>query len=516
MGLDHLSSDLAEETETMRAREDTRRSLLAKAGLVAGGVGLGTLARPGTALAHEGSLTVYNVRDHGADPTGITDSTTAINNTVAEATNGGIVYFPPGSYKITNTITIAKPVYVQGAGFAGNIFDGNVWNAATRIWWGGATNGTMLTVGPQAGLSGGFGLDGFALDGNGSALIGVNFNRARYGKIGSIGVQRLAGGGIAYDMNSDGATVSADNCMFLTCEHLLARAPTILRTRGSEPAVPANTCHIWISRIDGQCGSTTGNEPGVIHSECDNLTIGHAYISQMGTGRAVRFGARARSVLYLHLQAGNGVECLTPDDSAYSNRIVHYDRENGEPAPTINGGARLSWQETGRLSKGIFDNAGSSGAVTANRTMKISDATSAEVGVVQSATSVRGALAAFSTAVWVGTFTDHPVLFVKNAGEVFRLNTAGNLQINDARNIQLGTTTGSMIGTASGQKLAFFGVTPKVQPPALSAANGTPLPTSWNSTARSIVDNMRTRINQLESRLNGNTSTGLGLIGGTT
>lgn len=43
------------------------------------------------------------VTQYGADPTGVADSTTAINNALAacNAVGGGVVYFPPGTYKCT-------------------------------------------------------------------------------------------------------------------------------------------------------------------------------------------------------------------------------------------------------------------------------------------------------------------------------------------------------------------------------------------------------------------------------
>lgn len=51
---------------------------------------------------------VFNVKDYGAVGNGITDDTTAIQNasTAAVAAGGGLVWFPPGTYKITAQITM--------------------------------------------------------------------------------------------------------------------------------------------------------------------------------------------------------------------------------------------------------------------------------------------------------------------------------------------------------------------------------------------------------------------------
>lgn len=45
--------------------------------------------------------TVYNVRDYGATGDGVTDDTTAIQNTLAAAAAGGTVVFPAGTYKFS-------------------------------------------------------------------------------------------------------------------------------------------------------------------------------------------------------------------------------------------------------------------------------------------------------------------------------------------------------------------------------------------------------------------------------
>ena len=62
---------------------------------------------------------VYNVKAYGADPTGVTDSTTAIQGliTALGVAGGGAIYFPAGTYKITAALVLAHPnVRVIGAG----------------------------------------------------------------------------------------------------------------------------------------------------------------------------------------------------------------------------------------------------------------------------------------------------------------------------------------------------------------------------------------------------------------
>jgi hypothetical protein len=64
-----------------------------------------------------GNLTLYNVVDDGgADPTGVTDSTSALQAVAAIAGNK-LIYFPAGTYKVTDTIAwTADHTRVMGAG----------------------------------------------------------------------------------------------------------------------------------------------------------------------------------------------------------------------------------------------------------------------------------------------------------------------------------------------------------------------------------------------------------------
>jgi hypothetical protein len=59
------------------------------------------------------------VADFGADPTGTVDATTIIQTAVDSfSTSGGRLYFPVGTYKMSGTVTITKPVILCGAGRA--------------------------------------------------------------------------------------------------------------------------------------------------------------------------------------------------------------------------------------------------------------------------------------------------------------------------------------------------------------------------------------------------------------
>ena len=66
-----------------------------------------------------------SIKDFGADPTGVADSTTAFNAatmaTVAHTGNGDLamrreIYVPPGDYKILGTVYVRKGQMLRGAG----------------------------------------------------------------------------------------------------------------------------------------------------------------------------------------------------------------------------------------------------------------------------------------------------------------------------------------------------------------------------------------------------------------
>src|SRR3990167_4919183 len=103
----------------------------------------------------------------------------------------------------------------------------------------------------------------------------------------------------------------------------------------------------------------------------------------------------------------------------------------------------------------------------------------------------------------------------------------GDLNLLDSRNIIVGSTTGSKIATsggASGQKIGFFGSTPVVQQPALTAQKTTITHTApgtedfaiqnltqttpfgfvsqdEGNTALTVIANLQTRMAEIESRL---------------
>ncbi len=99
----------------------------------------GNLTVNGSLVSLAGSIDMkgpnpwYDVKAFGATGNGSTDDTTAIQNAInAEASTGGTVYFPPGTYLITSTLNVTNPVVLEGVGY-GSYIHGTTNNALVQI-----------------------------------------------------------------------------------------------------------------------------------------------------------------------------------------------------------------------------------------------------------------------------------------------------------------------------------------------------------------------------------------------
>ena len=128
---------------------------------------------------------VFNVKGFGAVGDGVADDTTAILAAIAAVPDdGGIVYFPAGTYIISSTLNIGDGSTTQrstkngirlvGEGecyiLAGSLFFNDNPISGTRLLWQGAVGGTMIKVnGPIFG----FGMENIFLDCNRNARAGI-------------------------------------------------------------------------------------------------------------------------------------------------------------------------------------------------------------------------------------------------------------------------------------------------------------------------------------------------------
>jgi hypothetical protein len=352
--------DPEEATAIIQRREDTRRSLLGKAGLIAGGVGLGALARPGDALAHETSFTVFNVKDHGGD----------INATIAEVpAQGGIVYLPQGQYILSSPVVVDKPVTFVGAG-SGYEFNSGSWlqSPATEIKWSGGAGPMFKVDGTASGPARGVRWESMGLDGSGVATKGFDLDRWQGGVIRDVVVRNLAQAniyhtsGIGIHLKARATPPDSEGTTENLIDHVTLACPIGLRCDGNEdldegPTANThnNSFHHFTVRFGGD---GTNNPNGIILRNADNnsffKTRCYRPSSGAGSGYGVKFSVRGRSNYFFHLSSHGGVLAEAPISAGKSNVIFAYDRENGQPAPTVNSGASLTWTEDGTNGQGWF------------------------------------------------------------------------------------------------------------------------------------------------------------------
>ena len=106
--------------------EDNTNTVAIGADTTAPGVKLEVLGGPARLVLEDKGGEVHDVRAYGARGDGTTDDTVAVNSAIvaAEAApRGGIVYFPPGTYKITSVLAlpaellaVRQPLQFLGAG----------------------------------------------------------------------------------------------------------------------------------------------------------------------------------------------------------------------------------------------------------------------------------------------------------------------------------------------------------------------------------------------------------------
>lgn len=96
----------------------------------------------------EARLAQYvSVKDFGAKGDGVTDDTAAIQATLNNVENGSLVYFPAGTYYVTDKITLTKDLILQGSGETGSIILAEHFVAGTDLLEIGPIDETRVGVG---------------------------------------------------------------------------------------------------------------------------------------------------------------------------------------------------------------------------------------------------------------------------------------------------------------------------------------------------------------------------------
>jgi Pectate lyase superfamily protein len=318
-----------------REAPSTRRSVLALA--AAGLTGAGAVALAGNGRSAQAVAAVVgtpgwiNVVAYGADPAGVEDSASALQNAVkALPASGGVVYLPAGTYLVSSTVTCTMvPTYFMGDGawatvvkFTGTgdcfrIYDSTAYGSRTRH--SGGFSGIMIDgLGAGAGSAGlhmgdllQYELDLAVQDFRGAGSIGVHLDNQFYWTEqlhGRIHAQSCASH-VVFDCSGSAATASGsfERCdldVYLDQQDAMFDGVVFrngaftgngsLRIRGnfasSASAVSSAVLRLTGSTPSGrQYPSSAGIQNGL-------LDIGVECGSGQGTPQTIAFGSAANTI----------------------------------------------------------------------------------------------------------------------------------------------------------------------------------------------------------------------------
>lgn len=112
----------------------------------------------------------YNVKSFGAIGDGVVDDTAAIQSAITAIPGGAVLFFPPGSYKLTSSLTVTTPIIFRGAG----ALNGGGGFFGTRIFGTFADYLIKFTLG---GIWPGFGVEDMYLSNAHATGGGINVDR---------------------------------------------------------------------------------------------------------------------------------------------------------------------------------------------------------------------------------------------------------------------------------------------------------------------------------------------------
>lgn len=299
----------------------------------------------------------YNVKFYGAVGNGVTDDLAAINAAIsaASANGGGTVYFPAGTYIISNTINLVSAVSLHGDGSGRrNPGSPDVLNYATRIKCGAGFSATSMVSG--AGNIGGLTIIGIYFFGNSLAAKGLYFESLSHSLIQSCSVEGTTS--ICMHLypqsGQDGCTNNKFDNLYLVGQ------ASQCGIKIDAAVLSVNACHNHFSNLfitAGNYAVDIGWSDNNTWTQVYCFHVGGAIVSQDVHLRsqvgALGAGAFATSQYFFHLEG-----TVLVDASVAGNFIYCYDKANGQADPVVGAGGLLMWTSMSSTAMGTFFNNG--------------------------------------------------------------------------------------------------------------------------------------------------------------
>lgn len=210
---------------------------------------------------------MISVKDFGAVGNGNADDTASIQaaiNSVSGFEKGGTVYFPPGNYRITQTLSVSESnVRLVGEGIGNAIGGAESTKGSTKLIWGGAVNGTMLRIETPVGVEKRYGSSAshMAIIGVGTADIGLELVSVNGGQFDDLAISdtRIACYKLTTRLPTEVFASDNQQNIFTNCRHETVANGDARGSRGW-----------WLTAGSLDGGDTSGN----MFIGCTGLTWG--------------------------------------------------------------------------------------------------------------------------------------------------------------------------------------------------------------------------------------------------
>jgi hypothetical protein len=296
-------------------------------------VAAGALSPPVTAPQQRQSRTppMADVREFGASANGVADDTAAIQ--AAHDAGQGILFFPPGTYRITRTLNLTRTTILQGSGASMNFRPFLPYRPVSTLLWDGPPGGTMLAI---TRVNGG-GIRDIALDGNGRAATAIRAQGIQQAGWQNLSIDRTTAGAAtdAAIVLHGGAHPDQNNVMFCSFSNIALTNVAkgwMLTSAHPDTDVCLNVFSgLWVSFLGEYAMRIEAADNNDFINFYQNRISGDGaalYLAEPGPND-LPFGARYNC--FYHPQGNNAPVVADPP---FVNLAFAYDHSNGMPNPT--------------------------------------------------------------------------------------------------------------------------------------------------------------------------------------